>query len=251
VRSCRALLYCTVNGVCNNTNGLGRQAKTLLSVLENRAVELAARVGLFDVHVACPEPGPRTWAYDPADLRYAETIVDAHGGQVHPLPYETDRDFWSVPTWRELCAQAARCAAGLAERYAELIIVGVDTPFAGLGEAIRRHEPYKNCQIRTLLAFYSTALIVEHPASPPRVTWEQRGIDTANTWPDVWVADVGNYLSSHLQQEYRLDGSRLVPFHSSLDLASPDLQPMPQHAAREVIAAWGIPSDRPVVLTIR
>lgn len=64
----RAILYCTVNGVCNNTNGLGRQAKTLLSALWCHREELLRRVGPFDAHVACPQPGPATWAFDPAGL---------------------------------------------------------------------------------------------------------------------------------------------------------------------------------------
>jgi hypothetical protein len=64
----RAILYCTINGVCNNTNGLGRQTKTLLSALARHGEELTRLVGPFDVHVACPQPGPDTWAFDPADL---------------------------------------------------------------------------------------------------------------------------------------------------------------------------------------
>jgi hypothetical protein len=60
----RAILYCTVNGVCNNTNGLGRQTKTLLSALTRHGAELTRVVGPFDVHVVCLQPGADTWAFN-------------------------------------------------------------------------------------------------------------------------------------------------------------------------------------------
>ena len=74
----RAVLYCTVNGVCNNTNGLGRQTKTLLSALARHHEELIRFRGPFNVHVACPQSGPNTWTlgliypYDSRSPRFTE-----------------------------------------------------------------------------------------------------------------------------------------------------------------------------------
>ncbi|MGH3872461.1 MAG: hypothetical protein ACRDSR_13315 [Pseudonocardiaceae bacterium] len=96
----RAILYCTVNGVCNNTNGLGRQTKTLLSALARHRAKLLCCVGPFDVHVACPQPGPDTWAFNPADLAFSRRVVTSWGGLVHALPYDRRAEFWSVPTWQ-------------------------------------------------------------------------------------------------------------------------------------------------------
>lgn len=248
----RAILYCTVNGVCNNTNGLGRQTKTLLSALWCHREELIRCVGPFDVHVACPQPGPDTWAFDPADLAVSRRVVASWGGLVHALPYETQAEFWSVPTWQALSEAAAACAVVLARRYDELLVIAVDTPFAVLGEVLaRRKLPETRCGVRVLLAFYSTALIVERPhPSPARVAWEQRGIDSANGEAGVWVGDVGRFLSCHLRSEFGLRSGRLVPLTSSLDLASPDLQPMPVAMARRVAARWEVPLDCPLVVTI-
>lgn len=249
----RAVLYCTVNGVCNNTNGLGRQTKTLLSALQRHREALIRSVGPFDVHVACPQPGPDTWAFAPADLSASRRVVASWGGLVHALPYDTRAQFWSVPTWQALSQAGARCAVELARRYDELLVIAVDTPFAGLGEELvaRRERSGIRCRVDVLLAFYSTALIVERPhPDPARVAWERRGIECANGAADVWVGDVGRFLSSHLQFEYGLRAGRLAPLTSSLDLASPDLGPLPVPAAREVAARWRVPLDRPLVVTI-
>lgn len=165
----RAILYCTVNGVCNNTNGIGRQTKTLLSALQCHRAELIRLVGSFDVHVACPQPGPDTWAFDPADLAFSQRVIASWGGLAHALPYETQGEFWSVPTWQALSEAAASCASKLAGQYDELLVIAVDTPFAGVGEILaRRKLPEIRCCVRVLLAFYSTALIVERP-EPSRV----------------------------------------------------------------------------------
>jgi len=248
----RAILYCTVNGVCNNTNGLGRQTKTLLSALARHREELIRSVGSFDVHLVCPQPGPDTWSFDPADLATSQRIVASWGGLVHTLPYDTRVPFWSLLTWRALSHAGARCAVELAGGYDELLVIAVDTPFAGLGEVLaRRKRSGTRCSVRVLLAFYSTALIVERPnPNPARVAWERRAIGSANECADVWVGDVGRFLSSHLRSEFGLRSEWLVPFTSSLDLASPDLHPMPVRMARQVATRWQVPLDRPLVVTI-
>lgn len=138
---CRAVLYCTVNGVSNNTNGLGRQTKTLLSALQRHGDQLIRPVGPFDVHVACPQPGPDTWGFDPADLALSRQVVASWGGHVNALPYDTRAEFWSLSTWHALSEAAARCALRLARRYDEVLVIAVDTPFAMLGEALARREP--------------------------------------------------------------------------------------------------------------
>lgn len=173
-------------------------------------------------------------------------------GLVHALPYDTRAEFWSVPTWQALSEAAADHAVELARQYDELLVIAVDTPFAGVGEVLtRRRPPETRCGVNVLLAFYGTALIVERPRpSPARVAWEQRGIDSANEEAGVWVGDVGRFLSCHLRSEFGLRPGRLAPFTSSLDLASPDLQPMPVATAREVVARWKVPLDRPLVVTI-
>lgn len=188
----RAVLYCTVNGVCNNTNGLGRQTKTLLSALQRHRERLARLVGPFDVHLACPRPGPDTWAFDPADLAYSRRVVSSWGGGVHALPYDTGGDFWSIVTWRTLSQAAAGCVWELAGRYQQLLVIAVDTPFAGVGDALAADRPAGvRCRVQVLLAFYSTALIVERPKpSPERMGWERAGVISANHRREVWVADV-------------------------------------------------------------
>lgn len=249
----RAILYCTVNGVCNNTNGLGRQTKTLLSALQRHRAELIGCVGPFDVNLACPRPGPDTWAFDPIDLAASRRVVASWGGRVHALRYDTRAEFWSTPTWQALSQAGARCAVELARRYEELLVIAVDTPFAGLGEEVLAHRKRSQirCRIRVVLAFYSTALIVERPhPSLARVAWERRGIECANGAADVWVGDVGRFMSSHLQAEYGLRARRLAPLTSSLDLASSDLGPLPVPVARQVAARWRVPLDRPLMVTI-
>jgi hypothetical protein len=165
------------------SNGLGRQTKTVLSALARHGAELTRLVGPFDVHVACPQPGPDTWAFNPADLAFSQQIMASWGGLVHALPYDTRAESWSVATWQTLSEAGADCAVQLAGHYDELLVIAVDTPFAMLGEALaRRTLPKTRCRVNVLLAYYSTALIVERPhPNPARLAWERRGIDSANT----------------------------------------------------------------------
>jgi D-inositol-3-phosphate glycosyltransferase len=242
----RALLYCTFNGIANCTNGIGRQAQTLLGALSRRWDELTALTGPFTPYVAIPEPGPATWAYDPALLAESRQIIEARGGQVIPLRYDAKAEFWSRAVWEQLSQAAASAAADLAGRYDQVGVIAVDTPFAGTGSAfLARPAGPGQGGVTILLALYGTARIHGRPApAPGRLAWEQASL-AATAGPGVRVADIGTFLTSHLAAAYGVPEERFVPWRSSLDLTAPDLQPMAPGQAAAVAEAFGVPAGRP------
>ncbi len=247
----RALLYCTFNGVANCTNGIGRQAQTLLGALSRRWDELTALTGTFTPYVAIPEPGPATWAYDPDLLAESRAIIEARGGQVIPLRHDTRAGFWSPPVWRQLSHAAAGAAADLARQHDQLGVIAVDTPFAGTGDAYLASRPADDAgRVTVLLALYGTAWIHGHPGpDPARLAWERASVAAVHH-AGVYAADIGDFLTGHLAAAYGVPGSRFIPWRSSLDLAAGDLQPMPSRQAAAVAVAYGIPAGRPVIATI-
>ncbi|MCC2275466.1 glycosyltransferase family 4 protein [Streptomyces sp. ET3-23] len=244
--STKALLYCAVNGIANNTNGIGRQTKTLLATLDRHHHQLAAHVGAFTPYLAVPEPGPATWNYDEADLMYARRVVEPLGGQVIPLPYDTSRPLWHPSTWRHLSAEAAQAAADLADRHEKVLAIGVDTPFAGLA-----HHAGARPGVEVLLALFSTARITERPhPDTGRLAWEKEAIAAANRHGAAWVADIGTFLSRHLKHEYGLDPARLRPWPSGLHLTAADLTPPAPTEAARIVRSLGIPTGLPVIAAI-
>ncbi|MFF8917440.1 glycosyltransferase family 4 protein [Streptomyces sp. NPDC015032] len=241
-----ALLYCAVNGIANNTNGIGRQTKTFLATLARHHHRLSAHTGAFTPYLAVPEPGPATWGYNEDDLRYARRVVERLGGQVITLPYDTRRPFWHPDTWRHLSCEAARAAGHLADRHEKVLAIGVDTPFAGLA-----HHAGAHSGVEVLLALFSTARITERPHPDfGRVTWEEETIAAANRHPGTWVADIGNFLTRHLKDQYGLDPASLRSWPSGLHLTSADLTPPTRTEAERIVRALGIPTGRPVVAAI-
>ncbi|MFE1378147.1 glycosyltransferase family 4 protein [Streptomyces sp. NPDC058740] len=241
-----ALLYCAVNGIANNTNGIGRQTKTFLATLACHHHRLSAHVGAFTPYLAVPEPGPATWGYNEDDLRYARHVVEVLGGQVITLPYDTRRPFWQPGTWRQLSGEAARAAGQLADRHAKVLAIGVDTPFAGLAHHADTHPG-----VEVLLALFSTARITERPRPEPgRVTWEEEAIAAASLHPRAWVADIGDFLTRHLHDHYGLDPASLRSWPSGLHLTSADLAPPTNTEAERIVRALGIPAGRPVVAAV-
>ncbi|MEU2232585.1 glycosyltransferase family 4 protein [Streptomyces vietnamensis] len=241
-----ALLYCAVNGIANNTNGIGRQTKTFLATLARHHHRLSAHAGAFTPYLAVPEPGPATWGYDEEDLLYARRVVEGLGGRLIILPYDTRRPFWQPDAWRELSVEAARVAGHLADRHAKVLAIGVDTPFAGLAHHVGAHPA-----VEVLLAIFSTARITERPhPDPGRVTWEKEAIAAASRHPRAWVADIGDFLTRHLQDHYDLDPASLRSWPSGLHLTSADLTPPTGTEAERIVRALGIPAGRPVVAAI-
>ncbi|MQS38303.1 glycosyltransferase family 4 protein [Streptomyces katsurahamanus] len=246
VRTDRALLYCAVNGIANNTNGIGRQTKTLLGTLQQHHAAIAARAGSFTPYLAVPEPGPATWGYDPADLAHARTVVEALGGRVIPLPWDNAAPLWRPAAWHTLSAGATRAAADLANRHEWVLVIGVDTPFAGLA-----HHAGSHPRVDTVLALFSTARITERPhPDPGRLTWETSAIAAVNQRPRAWVAGIGDFLTRHLHDDYGLDTDRLRPWPSGLHLTDPGLTPPTPAEAERVARHHGIPTDRPLVAAV-
>lgn len=247
----RALLYCTFNGIANCTNGIGRQAQTLLGALSRRWDELTAITGPFTPYIAVPEPGPATWAYDPSQLAESRRLITARGGQIIPLRHDTRTEFWSAPVWQQLSDAAASAAAGLAARYDEVGVIAVDTPLAGTGNSfLARRGPGRAGKVTVLLALYGTAYIHGHPElDPGRLAWERASLATAAS-PGIRAADIGTFLTRHLADTYSVRADRFIPWRSSLDLTAPDLQPMDPGQAAAIAAAFGIPPGRPVIAVI-
>lgn len=240
-----ALLYCAVNGIANNTNGIGRQTKTLLATLAHHYNRLAQTAGAFTPYLAVPEPGPATWGYNPADLAHARAIVEPLGGHVIALPYDTARPLWRPSAWQTLSDHAAAAARRLARTHERVLVIAVDTPFAGLATNIDPDEP-----IDVVLALFSTARITEHPPDPARLAWEERALAADSQSTHVRVADIGAYLTRHLQQHYHLTPGRLVPWPSGLHLTSADLAPPTITEAEQIADRFDIPTQRPIIAAV-
>lgn len=246
----RALVYATYNGVFNNTNGIGRQTKTMLSTLARHHRAWCREVAPFDFHLVAPLPLPDHWGYSADDLAYAHAVTDAAGGRVHycPLPTEPSR-FWSRSTWEALSISCAAVVCGLSHQYRKLVVLAVDTPYLGVGHALRDVGPVLQVGLDVLLLFYSTSLILDRlDPMPDRQEWEHAAIAAANGSPTTRVADIGEYMSRHLVDAYGLDSDRLVPFPSSLDVSHEEFSPMSPGHARARVSAYGVPLDRPIVL---
>ncbi|AJT62437.2 hypothetical protein T261_0748 [Streptomyces lydicus] len=240
-----AVLYCAVNGIANNTNGIGRQTKTFLATLAQHHEQLAAHAGPFTPYLAVPEPGPATWGYDPADLAHARHVIEGLGGRVIALPYDTTRPLWRPAAWKVLCEQAAAAAADLTRQHAHVLTIGVDTPFAGLAH----HAGHE--RVDTLLALFSTTRITERPhPDSGRLAWEHTALAAANEQPNVWVADIGHFLSRHLQHDYGLHPARLRPWPSGLHLTSPDLTAPTCDESQRIVHGHGIPTTWPIIAAV-
>ncbi|WP_158612999.1 glycosyltransferase family 4 protein [Nocardiopsis sp. Huas11] len=241
----RALLYCTFNGVANCTNGIARQTQTLLSAFEHRREELFTNAGRFDLHVAIPAPGPYMWGYDPALLARSRARLSTSGAFLHFLDPGPASEFWSLPVWEHLSRQASALAVRLAGDYDQVLLIAMDTPYAGTGGHLASLRTPASEGVRVLVALYGTALL-HRTNEPGRLEWEKAAI-TSTGDPRVRVGDVGDFFTRHLVEDYGLPPERLVPYTSSLDLSAADLRPLPRDHAHQILDSYGVPLDRPIV----
>ncbi|GAA4639922.1 hypothetical protein GCM10023196_103400 [Actinoallomurus vinaceus] len=246
----RSVLYITYNGICNNTNGIGRQTKTLLSLLQNRYESILEHVGPVTFNFAFPAPTHRTLAYSQADLDWARDIIERRGGRLYRLPHDEDSSLWSPEAWRQLSESAARLCVKLTAQYDQTLAIAVDTPFAGVGREVHLlREGSRIDGLDIMQVLYSTDRIRGTRPTPGRLEWERDCIDYVNRGDHARLADIGSFMTRHLREEYRADPARFMPFRSSLDLMSDDLRPMKREDALEIARRWEVPLDRPIVLS--
>jgi glycosyltransferase involved in cell wall biosynthesis len=245
----RALLYCTFDGVANCTNGIGRQSQTMLGAWQRRWSELTALTGPFTPYMAIPAPSPHNGGCDMTQLAASDDVIRSRGGEIFRLPYDESQRFWSPKTWPSVSAAAAEAITRLSARYDQVVVVAVDPPFAGIPRAYQALADDNRDRVKILLTMYSTTYIHDHHdgPDPARAVWEGGCLGAAGE-PGVYIADIGDFMTRHLAETYRIRPDRLVSWPSSLDLAAPDLQPMDQADALRIVAGHDIPLDRPIIL---
>lgn len=245
----RAIFYLTYNGVFNNTNGIGTQAKTFLSGVSQFYPALRKEFGDFSVHLVTPMYDERWWGYTPADLAYARDTVARLGGAVHVCPYRTsDDEFWTPASWLALSASAAATVLAQAQAYGSSLVIANDIPFLHTPLFIEHSKHDLAVTVQSIIALYGSSYIhTPHVLDARRLDWERVGLATPAAYPDVKIARFSDFMMRHFAERYGVEPASFVPLRSSLHLEHPEYGSVDEGQKQFVLAAFQIPEDRPLV----
>jgi glycosyltransferase involved in cell wall biosynthesis len=248
----RALVYCTFDGVANIYHGIGTQTRYLISTLIHQRTEIVDAVGEFDVHLLVPDASFSRPGYAVDGKILAESLQRVDRAQIQLWQLQHDNSMlFHVGKWHQLCSEAAKTIGIITDCYEEVLLVAVDAVYAGLAEHLDHELGTKAWnQIQLVHALYSSARIPGTVFTAGRDELEAACIARANADSRVFLADVGSYFSSHLTQDFNLNPSRLVSLTQALSLSDEEFQPQPTAEAETNAKAWGIPLDRPIVLSL-
>ncbi len=246
----RSIFYLTYNGIFNNTNGIGTQTKTFLAGISHHFAALRDEFGDLAVHLVGPMHDTGWWGYSPADLAYARETVAALGGSLQFCPYRTyDDEFWTPASWLALSTNAAATVLEAAQRYEESLVIANDIPFLHAPLFIERSKNDYGVAVRSLIALYGSSFIHTPEAPDPgRLTWEQTGLSTPASFPDVRIGRFSEFMAAHFIEKYGVDTRHFVPYRSSLPLEHDDYLPMNDVEIRAILDQHEIPTDIPLIL---
>ncbi|GAA3687220.1 hypothetical protein GCM10022267_87620 [Lentzea roselyniae] len=248
----KALVYCTFDGVANLYHGIGTQTRYLISCLGSSGAELVDAIGEFDVHLLVPDASYSRPGYAINESLLAENRekIAKAGVTLWELAHDDSRLF-HIAKWHQLCAEAAKVVRQLVDRYDEVLVAAVDAIFCVLADHLDRElEPSQWERTQLVYTLYSSSRIPGTSHTPGRDEGEATCVARANTDARVFLADVGSYFSRHLVEDFGLDPTRLLPFTQALSLGDPELTRRDRAEALAEVTSWGIPTDRPIVLSL-
>ncbi len=246
-----ALFYLTYNGLYNFTNGIGTQTQLLLSGLERIRMRIEAQYGPLDTHVVAPRPEGPTWGYNPGFFQQQQQRIEALGGRVHLLPYQTQphQELWEIRSWDALSQQAAVLLQAQAAAYDRSLVICIDQPWLHTPRALAARygglPPRTDC----LLVLYNTAFIRNWDApDAAEAAWEQRGLDAAQPGSHVSIADICPSFTAHLRRHFTLDNAAFAPYTSSILTQDPIFARQNEADIRATLCAYGVPLEADLVL---
>jgi glycosyltransferase involved in cell wall biosynthesis len=154
-----------------------------------------------------------------------------------------------VAAWQRLSAAAAHLIARLSRDYARCLVICVDQPWLHTPRFLARTEVLPPQRVQTLLVPYSTA-VIRNALAPDKaeMAWEQEGLATACTAPNVALADLCPSFTAHLRTHFHLPQAHFAPYTSSILVDDALFALWDEATVVQVLWRYGIPQDVDLVL---
>lgn len=247
----RTIIYLSFNGVFNYTNGIGTQTKTLLSGIDSNIDYFQKRFGRIDLHIITPEYSTASLGFDIEHIQYARSTTQRLGGGVHTCAYAIDNsDFWSTENWERLCFSAALKLNTIISDYDEILTISIDPPFMQAPLVFEKlFGSIHKRKMEHLIAMYSSSYIHDKQnINSKRLSWEYLGVSSSRLHDNIWLADIGNFLTHHYIESYGAPKNKWAPYRSSLILDHEDFDQLSEETILSVLVKYGIPTNKNIIL---
>ncbi len=245
-----AFLHITIEGLQVSRGGVGRWANNLVAFLPELCSRWAGRGVAIAPFLAEPRLSPSTPGYDAGRLAAATESLVARGGGVRLLSNESGCE---VGTGRAdlpaLAAAAAQVVLELIEGHEAVFVLSGESAFARLPVLVD-HQIGGSAHDVRLVHTHGAAI----PDGPyPLDLAELAGDAALAAWcrrsQRVRIAYISQFMREVFSRQYAVPEDRLLPNLSGIVLSDPAFGGGEQPGDAVLLAARGVPPDRPLVLT--
>jgi len=245
-----SLIICAHDGISSLYAGVGTAVNGYFRAVENIQKELS---GKYEVKVwgITPKYAESNYGFNTNQLKKVTDICKKTGGEVLTCLNYSDgfNQYGNMDNWLTASASAATIAYDVMknDRPTDVIVVGVDTPFA-LTPAILNQQMDLNLNYYGVWMPHSTSLIHERGSyDVERIKFETKAIKIANNIENLFTGYLNSYMRRHLSFDYGASEESLTPILNGIVVDEVKLYS--QKEIEEVIRAKGISLDKPIVFS--
>lgn len=246
----KGIFYLTFNGIFNNTNGVGTQTKVLLEGFDYFYDKFTEKYGDVCLNLVTPRYEKDYPSYCEEDYSFAKAKMERWRGEIFFCKMsERTNNFWTTEYWHSLCAEAADIIKREASKYEEVVVICIDMPFLHTPIYFEKLNP-EVTNVKWLLTFYSSSYIHDKDLiSDKRLAWEYVGISASRFSENIYLADVCDFMKSHLIEYYGAPQDKFISYESSLFLQSKDFSYFSEDEIKAIMQSYNIPQDKDILLS--
>lgn len=247
-----ALAIATFDGIEGLYCGVGSVTQYMLAALPQLSQEFAAQGIQLSTHVLYSSV-PSHLSRSPEIARRTELMRNAasielvsleHGESV-PNPFGTWR------TWPVTCQHAAAHIRTLARTHDRVLVLALDTPFAGLPRLLCSDDDARKIRIAWIAESTGRIWARDESASDARrEDWERRAVDDASDYDNVFLGAISDYMAEHLVTDWEAPPDRILPFTCGVSLSYLErFERRETSSLAETLKKASIPTDVPLFLS--
>jgi glycosyltransferase involved in cell wall biosynthesis len=256
-----AVVHLTFEGVHHEVGGgvgsVIRDQLNTLPLVQQSLAGLGLRLTPYVYAIPCARSRR---GYSDSTLRWARNQVETMGGELGVLPNYTSGDIpgsaWGNPelgmleNWKTASAGGATAVLNVAARHEHTVAYGHDTVFCLMPMYASLQAQAAGADLTAAWVVHSSALLHEQPRpNPERLMAESAAVQFPKQNERARLGAISDYMQRHLMHEYGASSGTFIPTGNGVNPLDPWYARRPDAQLRRVLERYGIPTDRPLVVS--
>jgi len=245
------IVYITYDGAINSTCGVGVLSQYFIKSFPQVSSAIVAshhvQLSLEVIAVRLNENGH---GYSRAIKETTEKIAQNSGGNLNLIENGTNgkENYGRPVNWETVSKEAVKKIVVLSQKYDQLIVYLIDTPFL-CAPYFARQANLKNT---TFVLVPHSDVFSHFPDGFPldRLGWEASAFTMVNVFNEVYLGQTSQYLINVLNEHYRIPAGKVISLQTGLLLDDARFQQLTDEEIEHKLSSYHIPVDKKLIFGV-